>query len=360
MYKSLVFGPGFGVLIMNIQEKIALIPTHRRWNKLLDAVSGIQQLTIVLHNNPDPDAIAAGAALKFLLEKKAGLEVDIVYQGVIGRAENKALVDYLGVPLRQLPDENLRLPENLALVDTHTRAENNPISKEQRPLIVVDHHNNYVDGQAVFSDIRPNIGATATMMTEYLKAADCSPSKRLATALLYGIKTDTMALSRNTTTADVNAYCYLSELADLDAFMSFDKVKVSAGYFKGLAAAMNGARVYQDGLVITYLQELSYPDLVAEIADLMLRLEGSKVVIAFGIFKERIHFSIRTLDEKLDVNRLAQTLAGEEGNAGGRDMIAGGQIPVNDHNLDKLVAEVNQRILKFFKLSPQTEGEQVT
>lgn len=358
MNKSLVFGAGWGLTIkMGVQEKIMQIPMQRRLKKLLDAVAGVDQLTVVLHNNPDPDAIAAGAALKFLLEKEAGLQVDIVYQGVIGRAANKAFVEYLGLPLRQLPGENLILPDNLALVDTHTQAENNPIPKTQMPLIVIDHHNNYLDGQAVFSDIRPNIGATSTMLTEYLKAADLKPSKRLATALLYGIKTDTLALSRNTTTADVNAYCALSGLADIDAFLSFDQAQVSPGYFQGLAAAMAGARVYQDSLIVTYLKNLAYPDLVAEIADLMLRLDGSEVVISMGIFEKTLHFSIRTLDEKLDVNRLAKTVAGEGGNAGGREMIAGGQIPLSNHNPEELVQEINRRILKYFKIPPETEGE---
>lgn len=344
-------------MTIGIKERIMQIPSQRRLDKLLDTVSGIQQLTIVLHNNPDPDAVASGAALEYLLEQKANLQADIVYQGVIGRAENKALVEYLGVPLRQLPDENPNLPENLALVDTHTAAKNNPISEGKRPLIVIDHHNNYLNGRAVFTDIRPSIGATSTLLTEYLRAADCKPPRRLATALLYGIKTDTLALSRNTTTADVNAYCYLSTLADIDAFLSFDQAQVPAGYFKGLAVAMSGARVYPGGLVISHLSDLPYPDLVAEVADLLLRLEGSQWVICHGIFDQRLHFSIRTLDETINVNHLAQTIAGNEGSAGGRETIAGGQIPLDGTDPQTLVQEINSRIFKFFNLSPDTEGE---
>jgi len=340
-----------------IKERIMRFPIQRRLDNLFDTVSGVQQLTIVLHNNPDPDAIASGAALKFLLEKKAGLQADIVYQGVIGRAENKALVEYLAVPLHRLPDENPNLPEELALIDTHAQAKNNPIPEGMVPLIVIDHHNDYIDGQAAFSDIRPNIGATATMLTEYLQAADCRPPRRLATALLYGIKTDTMALSRNTTTADVNAYCYLSTLADIDAFLAFDQAQVPVGYFQGLADAMAGARVYEGGLVISCLSNLPYPDLVAELADLLLRLEGSRWVICLGIFEKRLHFSIRTLDEKINVNRLARIIAGEEGSAGGRETIAGGQVPLGDTKPEELIEQINHRILKFFNISSETNGE---
>lgn len=358
MNKSLVFGMGLGVkMTTGIKEIIMRFPSQKRLDKLLDAVTGVEQLTIVLHNNPDPDAIAAGAALKYLLEEKANLQADIVYQGVIGRAENKALVEYLGVPLHRLPDEDPDLPENLALIDTHTEATNNPLPEGLLPLVVIDHHNNYIDGRAVFTDIRPNVGATATLMTEYLRAADCKPPRRLATALLYGIKTDTMALSRNTTAADVNAYCYLSALADIDAFLSFDQAQVPAGYFQGLAAAMAGARVYEGGLVISYLSDLPYPDLVAEIADLLLRLEGSKWVICLGVFEKRLHFSIRTLDEKINVNRLAQIIAGKEGSAGGRETIAGGQIPLDNTNPDDLIEQINQRILEFFNLPSEMNGE---
>jgi nanoRNase/pAp phosphatase (c-di-AMP/oligoRNAs hydrolase) len=208
--------------------------------------------------------------------------------------------------------------------------------------------------------VRPGIGATSTILTQYLEAADCHPYEQLATALLYGIKTDTMALSRNTTTADVNAYCYLSSLADIEVFQSFEKAQVPAGYFKGLAAAMTGAKVYDNGLTITYLKDLPYPDLVAEIADLFLRLEGSQHILSMGTFEEVLHFSIRTTDEQLDVNKLAQVVAGSDGSAGGREMIAGGQIPLDDEEPEELVKRLNQRILDYFKISQDAEGEQIT
>jgi nanoRNase/pAp phosphatase (c-di-AMP/oligoRNAs hydrolase) len=257
-------------------------------------------------------------------------------------------------------DESLFLSENLALIDTHPESKNNPIPEGKIPLIVIDHHNNYSKDKACYSDVRPGIGATSTILTQYLEAADCHPYEQLATALLYGIKTDTMALSRNTTTADVNAYCYLSSLADIEVFQSFEKAQVPAGYFKGLAAAMTGAKVYDNGLTITYLKDLPYPDLVAEIADLFLRLEGSQHILSMGTFEEVLHFSIRTTDEQLDVNKLAQVVADSDGSAGGREMIAGGQIPLDDEEPEELVKRLNQRILDYFKISQDAEGEQIT
>jgi nanoRNase/pAp phosphatase (c-di-AMP/oligoRNAs hydrolase) len=298
--------------------------------------------------------------LKYLLENKAGVDGEIVYQGVIGRAENIALVGYLDVPMTRLPNEDVSIPDNFALIDTNAQAKNNPMPEGKRPIIVIDHHTNKDEGHGAFTDIRPSIGATSTMMTQYLQAANCEPPPKLATALLYGIKTDTLALSRNTTRADVNAYCYLSSMADIEAFLSFEQAEVPIGYFKGLASAMKNARAFENGLVVTFIKDLPYPDLVAEIADLFLRLNGSRYIIVLGLFEKRIHFSIRVKEENFDVNELAQVMAGEKGNAGGREQIAGGLIPLGDEAPDDQIDAVYGRIRDYFEISAEEIGQLLT
>ena len=359
MNKTLSFsqGPGTGFLT-GIKEKMKINSLERRLDKLLAVGNQVKQVIIVLHNNPDPDAIASGAALKFLLEEKAGVKADIIYQGVIGRAENKALVKYLDIPLQVLAEDSPLPADCVALVDTHPGAGNHPLPEDILPLIVIDHHKISQNGLAVYSDVRPHVGATSTIMTEYLQAAGKRIPRRLATALLYGIKTDTQALSRNASPADVKAYCYLSYWADIDAFLSFEKAEVPAGYFQGLAAAMENARVYDD-LVISYLGDLPYPDLVAEIADVLLRLEGNRWVVCLGVYKDTLHFSIRTRDENGDVAGLAQTIAKDIGKAGGRDMIAGGQIPLQGENPEKILETIHQRIINKFNLPPNATGTQL-
>jgi nanoRNase/pAp phosphatase (c-di-AMP/oligoRNAs hydrolase) len=339
-------------------EKMKFNAAERRLDKLLAVSNQVEQLTIVLHNNPDPDAIAAGAALKYLLEEKTELAVDIVYRGVIGRAENKALVQYLDIPMQVIAEESTLGADNVALIDTHPGASNHPLQEDAFPLIVIDHHKASNDGQAAFSDIRSNVGATSTIMTEYLQASGKRIPKRLSTALLYGIKTDTQALSRNASPADVRAYCYLSYRADINAFLSFEKAQVPAGYFQGLATAMQNAQVY-DGLVISNLGNLEYPDLVAEIADLLLRLEGNKWVFCMGVYNETLYFSIRTIEENADVDSVAQSIAEDLGHAGGRDMIAGGQISLKNANLEEVIETIRQRILNNFGLPLDTPASQL-
>jgi nanoRNase/pAp phosphatase (c-di-AMP/oligoRNAs hydrolase) len=142
--------------------------------------------------------------------------------------------------------------------------------------------------------------------------------------------------------------------------LAFEHAEVPLGYFKGLAEAMNNARAYENGLVVTFIKDLPYPDLVAEIADLFLRLNGSNCIIVLGLFEKRIHFSIRAKEEELDVNELAKIVAGEEGNAGGRETIAGGLITIGDDDPDEVVEDVYGRIRNYFDISEESAGQSFT
>ena len=113
--------------------------TQEHLHSLLQAVSPYKQVLILPHNDPDPDAIAAAVALRYLLVQKLNVVVHIAYRGIIGRAENKALVRYLDRPLRRLTGADLRqLP--LVLVDTQPGAGNNALSPRSHVVGVIDHH----------------------------------------------------------------------------------------------------------------------------------------------------------------------------------------------------------------------------
>jgi nanoRNase/pAp phosphatase (c-di-AMP/oligoRNAs hydrolase) len=183
---------------------------QERLERLFEAVRGATSVLILPHNDPDPDAIASALALRHLLAEKLGVEGHVVYRGIIGRAENRALVRYLGHPLRRLTGTDLRQSAPIALVDTQPGAGNNALPPRSTAAIVFDHHP-WREGTAAatFADVRPNLGATSTILTEYLQAAEIEPAPPLATALFYGVKTDTMGLSRAASPADVAAYFYL-------------------------------------------------------------------------------------------------------------------------------------------------------
>lgn len=328
----------------------------RRWEKLAEALAGIEELLIVLHDDPDPDALASGEALRYLLAQTLEIESQIVYRGVIGRAENKALVDYLDITLLQLPDGEFVPDKPVALLDTQPGAGNSPLPPDHPILAVIDHHGQPPDEASSFYDVRPWIGASSTILTQYLRAAECRPTMKLATALFYGIKTDTKALSRDTSAADVAAYFYLLPFVEVDALVEIENAQVPAAYFRNLAKAMEGALVYGN-VVISSLGEMDYPDLAAEIADLFLRLEGVEWVIGMGSYEDALHLSIRAREEEADAEALAQAAVGERGSAGGRNTLAGGQIPLDGRDPQQVAEDARRRTLAYLEIPVDAAGE---
>jgi nanoRNase/pAp phosphatase (c-di-AMP/oligoRNAs hydrolase) len=324
-------------------------------DQLLESVRGKKSVLILPHNNPDPDAIASAVALRYLLNELLEIKPEIVYQGIIGRAENKALVHYLGRPLRRLNSTDLGNGKAFALVDTQPGAGNNVLPIKRKPTLVIDHHPwRDETQQAIFFDVRPEVGAASSVMTEYLREAQLEPPARLATALFYGIKTDTMGLCRGTSPADTEAFCFLQHYADIEALLKIERAQVPIDYFQSFAATLQNAEVYGN-IILAYLGTMSYPDQAAEIADLLLRLRKIRWVICFGVHRNRLFLSVRTY-KKRGAGQLAQHLMGAEGAAGGHGAMAGGWMKLNGEDPKTIVERMKRRALDYLKVSPDDSG----
>jgi len=324
--------------------------------QLLDAVRGAERVLILPHNNPDPDAIASAVALRYLLEQKLSLTAKIAYTGIIGRAENRALIRYLDYPLERLVAADLRAGAPIALVDAQPGAGNNPMTNAADVTIVIDHHFLRESSAAArFSDVRPEIGAASTMLVEYLQAANLPLTPQLATALFYGIKTDTLDLLRAATAADRDAFCYLLPQVDLVAASRFEHAQLSPAYFKSLVETLQSAHVYNN-VIVAYLGTLQYPDLAADMADLLLRMQDCRWVICLGVYKETLFISVRTRNKR-GAGQLVQTVVGNRGTAGGHGSMAGGQVPLNGVAPDVLVAQFRQQFLGLLNIAPDQKGE---
>jgi nanoRNase/pAp phosphatase (c-di-AMP/oligoRNAs hydrolase) len=227
--------------------------TNHRLEALLAAVQGQNSLLILPHNDPDPDAIASAVALSHLLAQELKLETQVGYKGIIGRAENRALVRYLNHPLRHLAAAGLDPAVPIALIDTQPGTGNNPWQPELKVALVLDHHP-WLETTTVaaFADVRSEVGATSTILFEYLMAAKVALPPPLATALFYGIKTDTRGLSRGTGSADAAAYFYLQSHIDGEAMAEIERAQVPAAYFKSFATTLESTRVYE-GIAISYI-----------------------------------------------------------------------------------------------------------
>lgn len=330
----------------------------KRPESLYAAVGDATSILILTHNDPDPDAIASAVALQWLLREQAGVESHVMYKGIVGRAENKALVRYLRYPLRLLTEAEGSPSLPVALVDTQPGAGNNALSPTSQVVIVFDHHPLREETAAVtFADVRPNVGATSTILTEYCQAADVELPPAIATALFYGIKTDTMGLGRGASQSDVAAYFYLQARVDVQALVSIERAQVPTEYFQSLVSGLQAAHMYKHTLV-TYIGEMQRPDLTAEMADLLLRLKGVEWVICMGVYEKEMMVSVRT-NRRGGAGQLVQAIVGDLGSAGGHGSMSAGQIPLDGQNPDILSHRLKERALKYLGIDADLSGEKL-
>lgn len=336
----------------------ACLPKQQPLNRLLEVVAGVgldRRIFILPHNDPDPDAIASAAGLKALLASCLSRESTVAFQGIVGRAENKALVKFLSSPL--VPLERLSIDENdhVILVDTQPDSGNNPLHPGRRVLAVIDHHFARRETDAGFVDIRSHYGATSTIVTEYLRSAGVTIEASLATALFYGIKTDTRGLARHASKADVRAYFFLQQRVDVDALARIETAQVPVDYFRSLDEALHSARVY-DGLVTAFLGAMDYPDLTAEIADLLLRLQDSKWIVCCGVYGDTLFVSVRSRGRLADAQTVVHALVAEDGTAGGHGALAGGQVALRGHDPSAAYAVILDRAQRLLGIPPGNPG----
>jgi nanoRNase/pAp phosphatase (c-di-AMP/oligoRNAs hydrolase) len=323
--------------------------------RLLKAVDGGQRILILPHNDPDPDAIASAIALRHLLAEKARADGHIAYRGIIGRAENQALVRYLKQPLHRLTASDLGGGNTIALVDTQPGAGNNALPVHVVPTLVLDHHPwREETARAAFADVRIGVGSTSTLLVEYLQVAHIEPAAPLATALFYGIKTDTLGLVRGVSPADVAAYFYLQPRIDVEALVEIERAQVPAEYFSRLDAALHTARVYEN-LITSYIGPMGHPDLAAEMADLLLRLQGMRWAICMGVYRSELILAVRSQSRRVGAGQLVRAIVGHDGMAGGHGTMAGGNVPLNGRNPERTAEELGQRARQYLGMA-ETKG----
>lgn len=323
---------------------------------LAAALTKAEHVLILPHNNPDPDAIASALALQVLFIKTFALDATIAYRGAIGRAENRALIRYLDHPLKRLTTADLKAASHLVLVDTQPDAGNSPLPMQTIPTVVIDHHPlRDAYRQAAYTDIRPQVGATSSMLVEYLRAAQVTIAPTLATALFYGIKTDTQGLARGTSATDRAAFGYLASRVNLAAIAKIEQAPMPDAYFNTLTFALQSARCY-DQVVVAYLGAMSYPDLAANIADFFMRRQRSRWVFCAGFHKEHLYLSVRTSYQQ-GAGRLIQSVVGPRGSAGGHGSMAGAQIPLNGVAPDDLMDELSRHFLAQLNVPTGYVGE---
>jgi nanoRNase/pAp phosphatase (c-di-AMP/oligoRNAs hydrolase) len=305
-------------------------------------------MTVLTHDHPDPDALASAWCLCLLAHKVAGTKARIVYGGIVGRRENRTMLDSLEVPAAPIRPGDLDGP-CVALVDTQPPFRNNrfPFPKRRRPDIVVDHHPKSPDTAARLAVIDTSVGATTTILAEALTFAGVKPTRHLATAVVYGIGSETQNLGRETSPRDAAAYTTFLPRANLNILWRITNPRRPASFFANLARGIRGAFVWRE-VIGVHLRELPTPDRVAQMADFLLTHEGMRWSVVTGRYGGRLHVSLRTTSEVQHAGRALKQILGGGNRAGGHRMIAGGSVEVGQAAPEKAWRRAEEAVARAF------------
>jgi nanoRNase/pAp phosphatase (c-di-AMP/oligoRNAs hydrolase) len=285
-----------------------------------------EKLGILLQPDPDPDGIASAYALRALLGRKSPT-APLISFGEVTRPENRAMVEALGIQVRVVTLDELDEYDGLALVDVQPTVFGEEIPARVRSVdVVIDHHPERTGYDTVIRDIRTNYGATATILTEYLRADGAEVRAKLATALVYGIKTDTQLLGRDATRADVTAFAYLHALHSPALLRRIERPALPHAALRALGKALAKTRV-DEGIHLLVLGRVR-EDVIPQVADMGLQAEGAEWAIAAGIVGSDLVFSVRNVGYVRAAGEVVRAVVEGLGVGGGHRSMAKGIIPL--------------------------------
>ena len=289
--------------------------------EVIDGTDG--RLAILTHDNPGPDTIASTVALRAICHSR-DVESAILYNGEIGHQEDRAFVNILGIELLTRSEVDVDEYDTIALVD-HAKATEAPID---RPVdILVDHYEPEIEFDATFSDVRPNVSSTSTILTKYVQELDLGLSEAVATALLYGIRAETLDFKRDTRPADLTAAAYLYPFADHDILEQVESPSMSPETLDVLAEAI-GDREVRGSHLVSNAGFVRDRDALARAAQHLLNLEGITTTAVFAISEDTIHLAARSKDIRLNIRRVLEDAFGDNGEAVGHSTDASVEIPL--------------------------------
>jgi len=312
----------------------------RRSDKLLAVLDKYEEVLLVVHDNPDPDAIATGWALATLVEERLHKPATLVGGGAVVRAENLRLIELLHPPITLLDSLEVHKDQAVVLVDCSPAGSNHLLEGTSvKPVAVIDHHNPKPIKQRMgFKDIRPNVAAAATIASTYLQEQGLTPGPALATALIYAIRTETKGSDNPFSALDVKILSWLNPFADHNQLNEIENAPLPRDYFSDLLLALESTFIY-DNVALCFLPYASGPETIGEVADLLIRCENINSLLCVGFIAPHVLVSCRTAEGAEDATDvLTRTLQGI-GYCGGHEQRAGGKLIV-DESRTKMTEEM--------------------
>ncbi len=312
------------------------------FNNFLEVINKFESYSLITHYNPDPDAIGGVFALSYLLTKKFNKKCAIYYSGVVGRAENKTMLNVLDIDILKVETLDILNDTKIMLLDSQPGSGNNPLDKKHIPYFCFDHHPLREDTAHVkFADIRLDFGSTCSIIYSYFKAFQVKPSVNVATALYYGIQSDVIGEGRTTTKRDIEYLDELAQYINREKLYQIENPKLPYDYYTHIFKGVSNGVVYDDFL-ITSLGEIENPDYIGEVADFLIRFEKVFLVLVLGVHKDIVRLSFRSQRKKYDAGELIKKIVGTNGTGGGHVSNSGGQIILTEKDD---AAKVSKKII---------------
>ena len=285
--------------------------------------SDADRVLILLHNDPDPDAMASGLALRNVLRRTKQTAIIAALQGVT-RPENQRMLNLLDIHVEIIRPEQVAEYERVAMVDVQPHYFGDLIDRVD---LVIDHHPEQPGYSAVYKDIRANYGSTSTILTEHLRAVDANISERTATAMLYAIKSDTLFFNRQANRVDIDAFSYLYPLADAALIRKMEGAEITMERLEYVVKAQQHGRLVEQ-VFCAFLGNSPREDFIPYVADFYLQLENVKWTIVSGIVNDSLIMSVRNLGYSRNAGEFVRKYFADIGSAGGHRAMAKAVVPL--------------------------------
>jgi nanoRNase/pAp phosphatase (c-di-AMP/oligoRNAs hydrolase) len=308
-----------GPLLTEFSRSLTRLKVQQYQRFFVDA----DRVVIVLHNDPDPDAMASGLALRNVLRRTKQTAVIAALQGVT-RPENQRMMNLLDIQVEILTPEQIVGFDRIAMVDVQPHVFRDVIDRVD---LVVDHHPEQPGYTAVYKDIRADYGSTSTILTEHLRAIDVNISERTATAMLYAIKSDTLFFNRQANRVDIEAFSYLYPLADATLIRKMEGAEITMDRLEYVLKAKQHGRL-QEQVFCAFLGTSPREDFIPYVADFYLQLESVKWTIVSGIVNDSLVMSVRNLGYSRNAGEFVRKYFNDIGSAGGHRSMAKAVVPL--------------------------------
>ena len=321
-----------------IQDRLRSIDRKQGASEVLRRLSDEEssKILIVCHDNPDPDALASALAMKHLCESM-GHSSTIIHGGMIEHQQNRAMVKLLEMDVRKLIldweiEDLLNESDVVICVDFSHPGANNILPTTCVPHIVIDHHTSEARPAGDVILVRSEFAATSSLIASVLMNSGVEMNSKVATALAFGIRTDTLGFTRSFNAVDLRALSWLGAWIDWDLMRSFESPPRSQEVLSIFRQALKDATLI-DGLMLVPITEMADRDALSQVADFLLPTEEVDIVVAYGVRMSKVIISARSTKDSIHLGKiLGKTFA--QGSAGGHKELAGGQIPFEELNCE--------------------------